>query len=67
MLKKSWAVPLLGLSLLGIIVQMIHAFFISNSFEVFGPGSAIMPVMVILVAIYLLWLSMKAKKNGWIN
>ena len=55
------------LSLLGIITQMVHAFFMSNSFEVFGPGGAIMPVMVMLVAIYLVWFSMKARENGWIS
>ena len=66
-LKKSWAVPLLMLSLLGVVVQMFHSFFISNSFEVFGPGGMIMPIMVMAIAIYLVFLSRQAKDQDWIS
>jgi hypothetical protein len=66
-LKKAWAVPLLQLSLAGIVVQMIHAFFISNSFEVLGPGGTIMPLMVTVVAVLLVWLAGSAKTKGWIQ
>ena len=66
LLRKSWAIALFALSLLSIFVQMFHSFFLSNSFEVFGPGGLIMPVMVIAVAIYLPWLSMQARDKGWL-
>jgi hypothetical protein len=46
---------------------MFHSFFLSESFEVYGPGSAIMPIMVILIAIYLVWLANKAQKNSWLS
>jgi hypothetical protein len=65
--KKASAFPLFIISLIGILTQMYHSFFMSNSFEVFGPGGAIMPVMVIVVAIYLIWLSQSAKSKGWIS
>ncbi len=65
--KKSWALPLLVLSLAAVLVQMVHAFFISNSIEVFGPGGMIMPVMVIVIAVYLVFLARSAKEKGWIN
>ena len=55
----------LQLSLAGVLVQMFYAFFMSKSFEVFGPGSAVMPVMVLIIAIYLVTLALKARKNGW--
>jgi MFS superfamily sulfate permease-like transporter len=55
------------LSLLGVVVQMFHSLFISNSFEVFGPGGMIMPIMVMTIAIYLVVLSKQAKEKGWIN
>jgi hypothetical protein len=67
LLKKAWAAPVLMLSLAAVIVQMIHSFFMSNSFEVFGPGGMIMPVMVIVIAVYLVMLAIKAKKSGWIS
>ena len=57
----------LQLSLLGVLVQMYHAFFMSNSFEVFGPGGMIMPVMVVVIAIYLVVLSRQAATKNWIT
>jgi hypothetical protein len=65
--KKGWALPLLILSLAAVIVQLIHAFFISNSIEVFGPGGMIMPIMVIVIAVYLVYLAKSAKQKGWIS
>jgi len=67
LMKKSLAEPLLILSLAGVAIQMFHAFVISNSFEVFGPGGAIMPTMVAVIAIALVRLASKAKANGWLN
>ena len=67
LLKKAWAVPLLMLSLAGIVVQFYNAFFLSNSFEVFGPGGMIMPVMVFAIAVYLVVLARSAKTKGWIR
>lgn len=67
LIRKRLAIFVLTLSLLGIIVQMIHSFFISNSMEVFGPGSMIMPVMVILIGIYLVWFSRNAAARGWLR
>ena len=67
LLKKTMAEPLLLLSLVGVIIQMFHSFVISNSFEVYGPGGAIMPAMVVIIAIALLRLASKAKVNGWLS
>lgn len=67
MLKKKAAKPVLIVSLAGIIVQMYHSFFISNNFEVYGPGAAVMPVMIIIFGIVLVWLSDKSVKEGWLH
>ena len=66
-LKKCIAKPLLIASLVSVLVQMFHAYFISNSWQVFGPGGAIMPAMVIAIAIYLVILTNKAQRSGWIS
>ncbi len=66
-LKKKAAKPVLIISLAGIIVQMYHSFFISNNFEVYGPGAAVMPVMIIIFGIGLVWLSDKSAKEGWLH
>ena len=65
LLKRNLAGLFLQLSLAGVLVQMFHSFFMSNSFEVFGPGGMVMPVMVIVIAIYLVWLAVSAKNRGW--
>ena len=64
-LKKNLAGLILQLSLAGVLVQMFHSFFMSESFEVFGPGGMIMPVMVLVLAVYLVTLAAKAKTNKW--
>lgn len=66
-LKKAMALPILGISLIGVLVQMYHSFFIANTLDVYGPERMIMPVMVILIALYLVWLANRAKKKGWID
>ena len=66
-LKKSWAIPVLILSLVAILIQMYNAFFIMDSFSVFGPGGLIMPIMIIVIAFLLVGLSKSAKSKGWIS
>ncbi len=66
-LRKALAESILVLSLAGVVVQMFHSFFMSNAFEVYGPGGAIMPVLVLLIAIALVWLARSAKTKGWIT
>ena len=65
LLKRNLAQLFLQLSLAGVLVQMFHSFFMSKSFEVFGPGELIMPIMVIVIAIYLVVLAAKAKARRW--
>ena len=66
-LKRNLAGLFLQLSLAAVLVQMFHAFFIGNSFEVFGPGGLLMPIMVVIVAILLVSLAAKAKMLRWTN
>jgi uncharacterized membrane protein len=66
-LKKSLALPVLVISLAAVLVQMFHAFVISNSFEVLGPTGLVMPVLVLVIAVYLVHLARSAKANGWLS
>ena len=67
LMKKSWAVPTLILSLLGILVQMFHAFALSPALEVLGPGGLVMPVLVTAGAVFLIWYGRRARSRGWIG
>ena len=65
--RRSWAIPVLIVSLAGVVVQMYHAFFVANSIEVYGPGGMTMPLMVTVISIFLVWYSSSAKGKGWIG
>ncbi len=65
--RKSWAVPVLVLSLAGVAVQMLHAFFLSPAIEVLGPSGLVMPILVTVAAIFLIWYARRARARDWIG
>lgn len=68
LLRQRWAVVILSLSLVGVLVQMSHSFFVSKSWEVYGPGPGlVMPMVIILVAIFLIWLARFSGRKGWLR
>ena len=67
LLRKSLAQQFFIISLIGIVVQQIWNFFIGKTYEVYGMKQAIFPLIVVLVGIYLIYYSKKAKENNWIN
>ncbi|ASP48676.1 hypothetical protein [Cognaticolwellia beringensis] len=67
LMKISLCYPLFIASFVGVVVQMFHSFFISNSYEVYGPGGTIMPIMVLLIALVLVRFAAKGKKNNWFS
>jgi len=64
LLRRAWAVPVFILSLLGILLQMGHALLGSALLEVKGPGAAVLPLLIVLIAIYLAWFARAAKRRG---
>jgi hypothetical protein len=66
-LKKSACIPVFQLSLVGVVIQMVHSLFLSNSLEVYGPGSSTMPMLVVVIAITLVWWSKKSLGKGWLS
>jgi len=67
LLRKKWARLIFLFSLIGIIVQMAHSFFISNNIDAYGPGAVIMPIMVLVIGVYLIMFSKSAIAKGWIS
>lgn len=65
LMKKNLAVPLFAISLLAVLAQNVHTFFLSDAGAAAGAAGLILPVVVIVVAVFLLWMSLKAKKEGW--
>lgn len=67
LIRKSWAHALFVISICGVAVQMFHSFFMSNSYEVYGPGGTIMPVMIVVILIALIFLAKNSKSKNWLN
>lgn len=67
LLKKKIAKILFIASVLGVIVQNYHSFFVIDSMAVYGTASVIMPIMVLIIAIGLILVANKAEKNAWLN
>ena len=67
LIRKKQAFILLILSFLGVVVQMIHSFFIANAMEVYGPGGLIMPIMILVIGIGLILLAKKGETVGWLK
>lgn len=66
-MKKSWSKPIFMVSLIAIIVQMSHSLFMTSSVEVYGSAAYPMPILVVVIAIFLVWFSSNGTKKGWLN
>lgn len=65
--KKKISHILFLISFVGILVQMYNNIFISGSMDVYGSGSIVMPLLVLMIGFYLLLLSKRGVKYGWLN
>lgn len=66
-LRKSWAVPALMVSLLCVIVQDIWLFGLANVQAAYGQAPLIMQSIVLVIAAALLWLARSARAKGWLT
>jgi hypothetical protein len=63
-LRKSWAQPVLIVSLIGLLVLEGWIVFFSGALEMFGLA---VPIMVSVGAILLVWLAVHARGRGWLS
>lgn len=66
-LRNALAVQVLVLSLAGVVVQMFHNFFMSGAVDVLGMQAVAMPLLVIVIAAFLVWYASAAKAKGWLS
>jgi len=65
LLKRRWSVPLLLLSLLGVVAQMATAYATTPVWALTGAGGAVFPLLLVVVGL-LLWLFARmAARRGW--
>jgi len=67
LLKRRWAVPLLLISLLGVVAQMATAYATTPVWALTGAGGAVFPLALVVVCL-LLWLfARKSAARGWVG
>ncbi|MGI9628015.1 MAG: hypothetical protein ACR2QM_14350 [Longimicrobiales bacterium] len=64
-LRKAWAVPLLVVSLIGVIAQDLGLFVLTDSGQQAGTMAFVLQGLVLMVAICLVLLGKRAKAAGW--
>ena len=68
LLKKKLAIPVFGISLLMVLVQMGYSWFATDSIAAFGTVQGIvMPLLVIVLAIFFYYYSKGAAGKGWLS
>lgn len=66
LLRRRWALPVLVLSLLGVIVQDIALFILGDAVSLGGPAVVGMQTLVLLVSIALVLLARRGVREGWL-
>ncbi len=67
LMRKKWARPLFIASLVGVVVQMFNWLVLSDTVDVYGAGSIVMPVVVIVIAGFLIWFAGTSTSKGWLS
>jgi len=67
LLRKALALPVLVVSLVGVLVQFGHAWFMSPALEVMGASTVVFPLVIMGIGVYLIWVANDAKSKGWIG
>lgn len=64
-LRRNLAVPVLGLSITGLLMDSLWRFLVADMIEMMGPTTLILPAVVLAIAILLLFAAIKARSEGW--
>lgn len=67
LLRKAWAVPIFALSLLGALLQDLDAYILRGALELFDPVWLAIPITVLVICIFEIWYSLRAKGKGWLS
>lgn len=67
LIRRRWAFALLLLSLLGIIVQDVELFVLSNGAVLAGVGAVVLQAVVLLVGVLLVLLGRKGVARAWLS
>ena len=64
LIRTKLAIPVLVISMIGVLGQYGHMFFMTNTMEVMGAGAMILPAIVVLISIALVPYALSCKQKG---
>lgn len=67
LLRKKWALPLFVVSILGVLSQTFHIYFLSDAISAMGAPAVVMPLVAILISIGMIVLANSAISKGWLR
>jgi hypothetical protein len=67
LVRSRRALPMLLVSLIGVVAQMTYQFVIADSLAVYGPGGLIMPAMILAGALFLVGFAVAGRRRGWLH
>ena len=66
-LGKKLALPVLVISLAGVLVQQYYNFVVIDAIGIMGWGIVVMPVIVTVIALLLVIISQRGTRSGWLH
>jgi hypothetical protein len=67
LLRKAWAVPLFILSLVGALFQDLDAYVLRGALDYFDAAWLAIPITVLVICVFEIWYSNRAKAKGWLS
>jgi hypothetical protein len=66
-MRKRWAIPLLVVSLLGVLAQDVALFVASGAAAQAGPTAFVLQGLVLVIAVWLVFFARGAAAKGWLG
>ena len=68
LMRKSWAVALLALSLVAVVIQFGYTFLAMDAIRLLGAGAALpFPLVIFGIGVALLWYARRARRAGYLG
>ena len=67
LMRKRLAVPLFLVGFVAVVIQMVYTMLIAGGLQVMGPSGAIMPAVVVTLALVWLLFSLLSKSKSWLR
>lgn len=66
-LRRRWATPLLAVSLVSVLVQMVAVYALTPAWQASGASGLPMTLLITGIAVFLFWYARRAAVRGWLR